>query len=57
MHYRLPSPIFGASPPGTRCSADRQTVRGWNGETEQVVDVFPEKTLHEQEPGNVNVCE
>ena len=48
IHDRLPKAILDTSSTGASRASGRNTLRRWNWETEQMVDVVPEKAVHEQ---------
>src|ERR1700722_5003583 len=52
-YRRLSPPILNPGPSGVGCAVGRASLRRWDGKTEQVVDVIPEKALHEQKSGLV----
>jgi hypothetical protein len=48
---RLSSSIPHTSSTGVGCTSRGHPVRGWNWGAQQMVDVIPEATLHEQKSG------
>ncbi|KAF7332262.1 Actin-related protein 2/3 complex subunit 3 [Mycena kentingensis (nom. inval.)] len=50
----LPAAVPRTSPPGACCAFGRDSIRGWDGQTEQVVDELPKAQIHEQ--GAINEC-
>jgi ARP2/3 complex ARPC3 (21 kDa) subunit len=46
--FRLSPPISDTSSSGTLSTAGREVIRRWDRQAQQMVDVIPEKTLHEQ---------
>ena len=46
--FRLSPPISGTSSSGTLSTAGREVICRWDRQAQQMVDVIPKKTLHEQ---------
>lgn len=53
---RLSSPVPHTSEARTCCAFGGKAVRRWNRETKQMVDVFPEEAVHEQESCHIECC-
>ena len=50
---RLPPPISDTSAPRALSTARREVICGRDRQAQQMVDVIPEKTVHEQKFGNM----
>lgn len=51
LFCRVLATVSYPSPTGAGCAIGGETLRRWDGQTQQMVDVIPEETFHEQKFG------